>query len=87
MWKGIPEDYKLGTSPGEVLRDLMMLRQLSPDGLAQQMDWSRAALQDVIDGREAVTPELAMKLQDTLGVPAIQWLKLEAAYRAGMKDS
>lgn len=87
MWKGIPEDYKPGTSPGEVLRDLIMVRELSPDVFARQLDCSIETLQAVIDGQESVTPELAMKLQDVLGVPAIQWLKLEAAYRTGLKES
>lgn len=68
--------------PGEILKELV----LDPLGLtltqvAENLDVSRKTLSKVINGRGAITPEMAVRLEMAFTDPsADQWLKLQNAY-------
>jgi addiction module HigA family antidote len=49
----------------------------SVTALAKHMGVTRAALSRVINGRSAVSAEMALRLQDALGVKADLWLRLQ----------
>jgi len=68
--------------PGEILKDLV----IEPFGLsittaARHIGVSRKTLSKVLNGRGAVTPEMAVRLEMTFGKPsAAHWLRLQNAY-------
>jgi addiction module HigA family antidote len=68
--------------PGEILQDTV----LRPDGgitvteFARCLGVSRVALSRVVNGRAAVSAELAIRLAAALGGSAASWLQMQAAY-------
>jgi addiction module HigA family antidote len=65
--------------PGEVLRDTV-LAELSVSDFARRLGVSRVALSRVINGRAAVSAEMAIRLSAALGGSAESWLRMQAAY-------
>ena len=67
--------------PGEILKDLV----IEPLGLsitdaARYLGVSRKTLSKVLNGRGAVTPEMALRLEMVFGGPnAAHWLRLQNA--------
>lgn len=68
--------------PGEILKELV----IEPMGLtitdvAKHLDVSRKTLSKVLNGRGAITPEMAVRLELAFGKPsADHWLRLQNAY-------
>ncbi|MFO1363166.1 MAG: HigA family addiction module antitoxin [Burkholderiales bacterium] len=67
--------------PGEVLQDTV----LGGDGIsvtefAKRLGVSRVALSRVVNGRAAVSAELAIRLAAALGGSAESWLRMQAAH-------
>ncbi len=68
--------------PGEELQDTV----LRPDGgltvteFARRLGVSRVALSRVVNGRAAVSAELAIRLAAALGGSAESWLRMQSAY-------
>jgi antitoxin HigA-1 len=65
--------------PGEVLRDTV-LGSLTVSEFARNLGVSRVALSRVVNGRAAVSADMALRLADALGGSAESWLRLQAAY-------
>jgi addiction module HigA family antidote len=65
--------------PGEVLRNTV-LAELSVSDFARRLGVSRVALSRVINGRAAVSAEMAIRLSAALGGSAESWLRMQAAY-------
>jgi len=71
--------------PGETLReDVLPALGLTVTEAAQQLGVTRAALSRVLNGRAAVSPEMALRLEAWLGVEnggrADLWLTQQAAH-------
>lgn len=68
--------------PGEILKELV----IEPLGLtitdvAAHLNVSRKTLSKVLNGRGAVTPEMALRLELAFGNPsADHWLRLQSAF-------
>ena len=65
--------------PGEALEDTV-LRDMTVTELAKRLEVSRVALSRVMNGRAAVSAELAIRLAAALGGSAESWLKMQVAY-------
>jgi addiction module HigA family antidote len=65
--------------PGEVLRDTV-LAEISVSAFARRLGVSRVALSRVVNGRAAVSAEMAIRLAAALGGSAESWLRMQAAY-------
>lgn len=65
--------------PGEVLRDTV-LGALTVSEFARKLGVSRVALSRVINGRAAVSADMALRLADALGGSPESWLRLQASY-------
>jgi addiction module HigA family antidote len=65
--------------PGEVLRDTV-LAEISVSDFARRLGVSRVALSRVVNGRAAVSAEMAIRLAAALGGSAESWLRMQAAY-------
>jgi antitoxin HigA-1 len=67
--------------PGALIADILENGDLSVGNtvtaLAKHLGVTRATLSRVIHGRSAVSAEMALKLQDALGVRADLWLGLQ----------
>ena len=71
--------------PGETLReDVLPALGLSVTDAAAQLGVTRAAFSRVVNGRAAISPEMALRLEGWLGVEnggrADLWLGQQAAY-------
>lgn len=71
--------------PGEMLReDILPALGLSVTQAAAQLGVTRAALSRVLNGRAAISPEMALRLEGWLGVKhggrADLWVAQQAAY-------
>jgi addiction module HigA family antidote len=68
--------------PGEILADTVLREEggFTLTEFAKRLDVSRVALSRVVNGRAAVSPELAMRLSRALGGTAESWLNMQAAY-------
>jgi antitoxin HigA-1 len=65
--------------PGEVLAETV-LEELTVTELAERLGVSRVALSRVINGRAAVSAELAIRLARLLGGSAEAWLRMQLSY-------
>lgn len=68
--------------PGEVLADTVLREDggLTVTALAKSLGVSRVALSRVVNGRAAVSAELAIRLAAALGGSAESWLNMQTAY-------
>ena len=68
--------------PGEILKDLVIdALELTITDVAQHLDVSRKTLSKVLNGKGAITPEMALRLELVFGKPsAAHWLRLQNAH-------
>lgn len=68
--------------PGEILRELVLQpMDMSITDAARHLGVSRKTLSKVIDGRAAITPEMALRLEMVFQKPsADHWLRLQSAH-------
>ncbi|MGQ0545905.1 MAG: HigA family addiction module antitoxin [Betaproteobacteria bacterium] len=67
--------------PGEVLQHTVLAEGgLSVTEFARKLGVSRVALSRVINGRAAVSADMALRLSAALGGSAESWLTMQAAY-------
>lgn len=71
--------------PGETLReDVLPALGLTVTKAAEQLNVSRAALSRVLNGRAAISPEMALRFEGWLGIEnggkADLWIAQQAAY-------
>ncbi len=67
--------------PGEVLGDTVLGENgLSVSEFARKLGVSRVALSRVVNGRAAVSADMALRLADALGGSAESWLRMQATY-------
>lgn len=74
----------LAIPPGELLREEIEARGVTQRWLAEQMGRKARVIGEVVNGRRAVSPALALDLERTLGASAEFWLNLEARYRLAL---
>jgi antitoxin HigA-1 len=65
--------------PGEILEDTV-LKDMTVTEFAKRLGVSRVALSRVVNGRAAVSAELAIRLAAALGGSAETWLRMQIAY-------
>ncbi|WP_280178307.1 HigA family addiction module antitoxin [Steroidobacter agaridevorans] len=65
--------------PGSVLQDTV-LRGITVTEFAERLSVSRVALSRVVNGRVAVSAELAIRLAAALGGSAETWMRMQVAY-------
>jgi antitoxin HigA-1 len=68
--------------PGEILADTVLREDggLTVTEFAKRLDVSRVALSRVVNGRAAVSAELAIRLAAALGGSAESWLRMQVSY-------
>ena len=67
--------------PGEVLKDTVLSEgRLTVSDFARKLGVSRVALSRVVNGRAAVSADMALRLAAALGGSAESWLTMQAAF-------
>ncbi len=68
--------------PGEYLAEEIEARGISQKELAKRMGRPLNAINEIINGKKAITPETALQLEEVMPeIPARFWLNLEADYQ------
>jgi HTH-type transcriptional regulator/antitoxin HigA len=68
--------------PGETLLETLEMHGLSQAELAERTGRPKKTINEIVQGKAAITPETAMQLELVLKVPASFWLAREQKYRA-----
>lgn len=71
----------IATPPGATIREQLEDRGMSQKEFAARMDLSEKHVSKLINGEVQLTPDVAVRLETVLGVPARFWSNLEAIYR------
>lgn len=66
--------------PGELLRDNVDELGLSVAEAAKGLGVTRQQLYNVINGKSAITPEMAVRIEKALGGTADLWLRMQVNY-------
>ena len=66
--------------PGELLKDNVDELGLSVAEAAKGLGVTRQQLYNVINGKSAITPEMAVRLEKALGGTADLWLRMQVNY-------
>lgn len=74
-------------APGEILMEALHERGMSQSELARRMDRPVKTINEIVNGKAAITPETAIQLELSLGVAASFWNNLEASYRAHLAQA
>lgn len=69
-------------APGEILSEALEDRGMSQSELARRMGRPTKTINEIVNGKAAITADTALQLELTLGVSAGFWNGLEASYRA-----
>jgi HTH-type transcriptional regulator/antitoxin HigA len=67
--------------PGETIREAMEARGMNQAELAKRLEKTRAQVTEILKGRQEVSPDVALRLESVLGIPASFWLNLQAQYK------
>ena len=71
----------IATPPGATIKEQLNDRKMSQKEFAARMDMSEKHISKLINGDVQLTPDVAVRLEVVLGVPAKFWNNLEAIYR------
>lgn len=66
--------------PGASIKDDLVELGLSTAEAAKGLGVTRQQLQNVIGGKSAITPDMALRLEICIGGSAEHWLRMQAAY-------
>ena len=73
--------HYLATPPGFTIKEQLEDREMTQKEFAIRMGLSEKHVSRLINGEVQLTPEMAVRLEYVLGVPASFWTNLEAIYR------
>jgi HTH-type transcriptional regulator / antitoxin HigA len=73
-------------SPGELIRQEMKVRGWTQADLARILDRPLPTVNEIILGKRAIMPEMAMALGEAFSIPAEIWMQREATYRLSLAD-
>ena len=74
----------LAIPPGEYLEEVLEEMDITQAELARRMGRPPQAINEILKGEKAITPETALQLEQVVGVPAYFWSNLESEYRLVM---
>jgi addiction module HigA family antidote len=67
--------------PGEMLlEEFLEPLAMTQAAFAQKLGWTRARLNELVNGKRGVTADAALDLAEALGTSAKLWMNLQATY-------
>lgn len=73
--------------PGEMIKDEIEFRGITQKALAAEIGLPASVLNEVLNGKRAVTTEYALLLEAAIGIEADLWLKLQSDYNKQIAKS
>lgn len=73
--------------PGEMIKDEIEFRGITQKALAAEIGVPASVLNEVLNGKRAVTTEYALLLEAALGIEADLWLRLQLEYNKQVAKS
>ncbi|MDE6287311.1 MAG: HigA family addiction module antidote protein [Muribaculaceae bacterium] len=73
--------------PGEMIKDEIEYRGISQKALAKEIGIPASVLNEVLNGKRAVSTEYALLLEAALGIEADLWLRLQSDYNKQIAQS
>lgn len=73
--------HTIATPPGATIREQLEDRGMTQKEFALRMDMSEKHISKLINGEVHLTPDVALRLEYVLGIPAQFWNNLEAIYQ------
>jgi addiction module HigA family antidote len=70
--------------PGFYIKELLEERDWTQGELAKRMGRPVQAINEIVNGKKAITAETALQLEKTLGMSAEAWMGLESDYRLAL---
>ena len=70
----------VATHPGEMIKDELRERKLTQKQLALETGIKPSVLSETINGKRPVSKNVALALEQALGIPADIWLNLQTQY-------
>lgn len=82
MRKGIHEEYKdrLAFHPGTYLENLIEEYGLTQKEFANRSKLTEKNVSDIVNGKVAVTPDIAEELANITGIGFQSWINLQSSY-------
>lgn len=74
-------------SPGDYIRDELKARGWTQDDLARVVGRPLPTINEIIQGKRAVMPEMAIALSAAIGATPEVWVQREALYRLSLADA
>ena len=71
----------IATPPGATIKEQLIDRGMSQKEFAVRMDMTEKHISKLVNGEVQLTPDVAVRLEMVLGIPAKFWSNLEALYR------
>lgn len=72
--------------PGVTLVETVEIKEMTFSEFSRKTGLSHQEILAICVGKDPITSEIAMKLEEALGVPASFWNNLEANYQETLKD-
>jgi HTH-type transcriptional regulator / antitoxin HigA len=72
------------SAPGETLLETLETIGMPQAELARRMDRPVKTINEIVQGKAAITAETALQLEQVLGIPASFWLRSEQLYRESL---
>jgi HTH-type transcriptional regulator / antitoxin HigA len=72
--------------PGHFIREEMTARGWTQADLARVLDRPLPTVNEIIQGKRAIMPEMARALGEAFGTPAAVWMERESVYRLSLTD-
>lgn len=66
--------------PGEVLKDTVLSAGVTVTAFAKRLGVSRVMLSNIVNGRAAISADMALRLADALGTSPEVWLRMQEAH-------
>ena len=71
---------EVAAHPGELLAEELVERGMTQSALAKAAGRPFKAINEIVNGKKAVTAETALQFERTLGVSARTWMNLQTTY-------
>jgi antitoxin HigA-1 len=67
--------------PGEILlEEFLQPKAVTQAAFAEKLGWTRARMNELVNGKRGITAEAALDLADALGTSVKLWMNLQATY-------
>ena len=73
--------------PGSILKEELLERGISQKVFAGMIEMQPSHLSEIIKGKRSITKQVADKLEEVLGIPSIDWVKLQIRFDYDTKQN